>query len=136
MPYTNFKHLIHVISVKVCIKLLDKDKRLQNQSFIFMTVYPTVDLQVSNKVWRCHQITVAFSEYINFRSVLVHPPKNKCKRKQDVICSVPPPMYALAPQNKIINASWTAVLIISRDWYLLLKNLKDNAKNLKSWRVT
>ena len=70
---------------------------------------------------------MAFSKYINFRSVLVHPPKKrkKCKRKQDVICSVPPHMYALAPQNKIINASWTAVWIISLDLYLLLKNLRD-----------
>ena len=78
-------------------------------------------------------IIVAFSKYINFRSVLVHPPKKrkKCKRKQDVICSVPPHMYALAPQNKIINASWTAVWIISLDLYLLLKNLRDKKNHPK-----
>ena len=37
-----FEHLIHVIGDKVCIKLLDRAKTVQNRSFINMTVSPTV----------------------------------------------------------------------------------------------
>ena len=51
MIWTIFKLLIHVIVVKVCIKLHDKDKILQNQSFILMTVSPTVKHLYEE---RCH----------------------------------------------------------------------------------
>ena len=40
-----FKHLIHVIGDKVCLKLLERAKTLQNWSFIIMTVSPTVGMQ-------------------------------------------------------------------------------------------
>ena len=41
----HFKCLIHVIGVKVCIKLHDKGNNFQNLSFIFMAVYTVIQIE-------------------------------------------------------------------------------------------
>ena len=75
-----FKHLIHVIGDKVCIKLLDRAKTLKNRSFINMTVSHQKRVQIRDE----RNILISPSVLLAlFLSIKLHViPEKKCTSLQ------------------------------------------------------